>query len=285
MLPMNRRHTALRCGFGATVLSQAVLIASPTARAQCSQALLPQTATVQHSAEESSSQDAPGVKRQSSAVRTADPTGKQSPITVLEDTQLRVMSNQPISSRMTKPGEPLSFTVDEDVAVDGLLVIPCGATVRGTVVDAKKAGVLTGSAQIILELHSLELGGRSDPLYTYQFKITGTSKTKPTEKKIKTGAVVGAIVLGSLSGSAHGPPTVEEKAIGAGAGAALGAGVGAAVSAASPAPIVSIPAESEALFTLSSPVAVVPVDAKEAARLARGMKPGGPVLYVRDETQ
>ena len=195
------------------------------------------------------------------------------------------MSNQPISSQMTKPGESLSFIVDEDVAVHGLLVIPCGATVRGAIVDAKKAGVLTGSAQLILELNSLELGGRSYPVYTYQFKVIATSKTQPTEKKIRTGAVVGAIAVGTLIGSVHGPQASVNKAIGTGAGAALGAGVGAAVSAASPAPIVSIPAESEVLFTLSSPVAVVPVDAKEAARLARGMKPGGPELYVRDETQ
>jgi hypothetical protein len=177
---------------------------------------------------------------------------------------------------MTKPGDPLSFTVKEDVVVGNLLVIPCGATVHGAIVDAKKAGVmvLTGHGQLILELNSLELGGQSYPLYTYQFKVSGASKTKPTEKKIKIGAVAGAVVLGVLSrGSANGVVT----------GAMLGAGAGTAVAAASPAPIVSIPAESELLFALSSPVAIVPVDAKEAARLSRGMKPGGPVLYVRDE--
>ena len=272
--------------FVASLLLLAAFSVHPAAYAQCSQASLPPKATEPLSAHESSSDDAAAVKTQSGMVKTVDPAGKSSAVTVLENTPLRVMSDQPISSRMTKPGEPLSFTVKEDVVVGDLLVIPCGATVHGAIVDARKAGVLTGSGQLILELNSLELGGQSYPLYTYQFKVSGASKTKPTEKKIKIGAVVGAVVLGALSGSANGgAATAEAKLIGTGAGAALGAGVGTAVSAASPAPIVSIPAESEMLFALSSPVAVVPVDAKEAARLSRGMKPGGPVLYVRDETQ
>jgi len=262
--------------FVASLLLLMAFSVHPAAYAQCSQASLPLKATETLSAHESSSDDAAAIKTQSGVVKTVDPAGKQSAVTVLENTPLRVMSDQPISSRMTKPGEPLSFTIKEDVVVGDLLVIPCGATVHGAIVDARRAGVLTGSGQLILELNSLELGGQSYPLYTYQFKVSGASKTKPTEKKIKTGAVVGAVVLGVLSrGSANGVAT----------GAILGAGAGTAVSAVSPAPIVSIPSESEILFALSSPIAVIPVNAKEAARLSRGMKPGGPVLYVRDETR
>jgi hypothetical protein len=62
-------------------------------------------------------------------------------VTVLEDTQLQVMNDMPISSRTTKAGDRLAFTVTGDVVVDGILVIPCGATVYGTVVEAKQAGV------------------------------------------------------------------------------------------------------------------------------------------------
>lgn len=253
--------------------------------AQCSQALLPNKTTRLLSATESSSDNTAAVQTQSGVVNTAAPADMQRAITVIENTSLRVMSDQPISSRLTKQGEPLSFTIYQDVVVDNLLVIPCGATVHGVIVDAKKAGLLTGSTQLIFELRTLELGGQSYPLYTYQFKVSGTSKTKPTEKKIKTSAVVGAVVLGVLSGSANSSTVATQKLIGVGTGAVLGAGIGTAVSAASPAPIVTIPAESEMIFTLSSPIAVIPVDAQEAMRLARGMKPGAPVLYVRDETQ
>jgi hypothetical protein len=48
----------------------------------------------------------------------------------------------------------------------------------------------------VLQLTSLYLGGRNYPLYTYRFKVEGTSKTKPTEAKAKDGALIGAVVGG-----------------------------------------------------------------------------------------
>jgi hypothetical protein len=175
------------------------------------------------------------------------------------------------------------FTVSEDVVVGNVLIVPRGATVHGTVVEARKAGSLTGSADLVLQLVSLDFGGRSYPLYTYQFKVAGASKTKPTETKVKGGAVIGAIVGGALSGSAKGETTAVGKLAGMGTGAVIGAGAGALASAATPGPSVTLPAESQMDFYLSSPISVVPVSAREAARLSRGMRPGGPVLYVRGD--
>jgi hypothetical protein len=65
----------------------------------------------------------------------------------------------------------------------------------------------------------------------------------------------------------------------------MGAGVGLAVAASSPPSIAMIPAESQFEFVLASPMAVYPVDQRTAARLARNMRKGGPVLYVRGESQ
>jgi hypothetical protein len=268
-----------------SLLLLVALLSSVQVSTQCSQALLPRSTQAPLPAGESSSSSTVSANQQSSEVRTrtVDPKGKRNAITVPENTPLRVMNNQPISSRMTKPDTLLSFTVNQDVIIDGLLVIPCGAIVRGSIVNAQKAGMLTGSTQLEFELSALELGGQSYPLYTYQLKVAGASKTAPTKTKIKAGAIVGTITM--AAGSIASNHTTVKAPGAAVTGAALGAGLGAAVAAASPAPIVSIPAESEMGFVLSSPVAVVPVDAKEAARLARGMKPGGPVLYIRDDTQ
>ena len=205
-------------------------------------------------------------------------------VTVLEDTLLQVMTNEPLSTRHTPEGALLLFTLSEDVVVDGVLIIPRGATIRGTVVESKPAGTLTGRPELVLKLTSLDLGGRSYPLYTYQFKVEGASKTKPTETKIKGGAAIGAIVGGIFSGSAKGETTAAAKFAGMGTGAALGAGVGTAVSAAIPGPILTIPAESQMDFYLASPISVVPVSPKEAARLSQGLHRGGPALYVRGDT-
>jgi hypothetical protein len=219
----------------------------------------------------------------SSTAQLQADTAPRAEVTVLEDTLIRVMSNEPVSSRYSKDGAPVLFTLSEDVVVDNILAIPRGATVHGEVVQTKKAGVLTGSPELTLKLVSLDLGGRSYPLYTYLFKAQGTSKTKPTETKIKGGAVVGAIVGGVFSGSAKGGSTATSKAAGMATGAAVGAGVGTAVAAATPGPSMAIPAESQIDFHLASPISVVPVSAKEAARLSQGMRPGGPVLYVRGD--
>ena len=183
-----------------------------------------------------------------------------------------------------KQGAELTFTVSEDVRVGDVLAIPRGAAMHGSIVSSKSAGTLTGSAQLMFTLDSLDLGGKTYTLYTHKLQVKGTSKTRPTETKVKTGAVVGAIVGGVFSGSAKGDTSAVGKLAGAGTGAALGASVGAAVSAVTPSPIVSIPAESQMEFVLAYPIAVQPVSAKEAAHLAEGLNPGGPVLYVRGET-
>lgn len=213
-------------------------------------------------------------------VAYADPDAQ---VTVLEDTLIRVMTDQPLSSRQSKNGTPVLFTLSEDVVVDNVIVVPRGATVHGEVIQTRQAGVLTGGPELTLKLVSLDLGGRSYPLYTYQFKVRGTSKTKPTETKVKGGAVIGAIAGGVFSGSAKGETTGVGKLAGMGTGAALGAGAGALASAATPGPVLTIPAESEMDFHLASPISVRTISAKEAARLAQGLRPGGPVLYVRDD--
>jgi hypothetical protein len=205
-------------------------------------------------------------------------------VTVLENTMLRVRTTGAISTRATRAGEPLLFTLDDDVVVDGFLIIPRGAALHGSVIQSKKAGTLSGAPDLILKLDSLDLGGRNYPLYTYQFKAVGTSKTPSTEKKIKTGAVIGTIAGAAFSGSAKGETTPAGKLAGAGTGAAVGSGIGTAIASVTPGPVLAIPAESQLDFYLAAPISVVPASAAEAARLSQGLHAGGPVLYVRGDT-
>jgi len=220
---------------------------------------------------------------QSAATNTAP----HAQLTVLEDTLIRVMTNEPVNSKRADRGSPVLFTVNEDVYVGDALAIPRGATVHGEVVKSQRAGVLTGSPELILKLDSLELGGRSYPLYTYQFEVKGTSKTRPTETKALRGAAVGAIV-GAATGSVSAKGGVSDDASGRAAsmtaGAAVGAGVGTLVSAATPGPGIWIPSEAQLDFYLASPITVTQVSTKEAARLSQGLHGGGPSLYVRGDT-
>jgi len=211
----------------------------------------------------------------------------QTPITVLEDTLLRVRTVEPINSKRAKHGTPVIFNVSEDVMVRDALAIPRGATVRGKVIERKQAGRLTGSPELTLQLVSLDLGGRSYVIDSYLFKVKGLSKTQPTETKALHGAEAGAVVGSVVSGvntktGFRTPSDGSSRAASMTAGAVIGAGVGTLVSAATPGPGIWIPSESQVDFYLAAPVTVTPVSAKEVAHLAQGLHSGGPALYVRD---
>jgi hypothetical protein len=195
------------------------------------------------------------------------PTG---PVTVPQGTLLQVRTNEPVNSKRAKDGQPVEFTVIQDVAFGGVLAIPRGATVHGVVTETKQAGALAGSPELALKLTSLDLGGQSYALTTDQFKVKGPGKGGQTAGNVVGGAILGAIIGGAVG---RGP--------GAAIGAAAGAGAGTAASAASPGPGVWIPAEARLDFHLAAPVTVTPVDRQEAARLAQGLYSGGPSLYRR----
>ena len=273
-----------------------LIFEAPVASAQCSQAGRPVAVSEKTTAP---AQDAPPGSESSSsagtpgAVRIATGTA----ITVLEGTPLQVINDTEISSRTTRAGAKLAFTVTRDVVVDGILAIPCGATVFGTIVEAKQAGRLVGASNLTLQLAALNLGGRSYPLYTPPFKVVGESNTRPTSEKVAAGAAAGALVGQSTiptmsyiemgtGKTVYYKPSPGDQAKYDAVIAGMGAGVGTAVAAATNRPSIAlIPAESEMEFTLTSPVAVFPVDQRTAARLAQGMSQGGPVLYVRGENQ
>jgi hypothetical protein len=192
------------------------------------------------------------------------------PITLAQGTVLQLRTMDAVDSKRAQPGTPLDFTVIRDVTVNGWLVIPRGATVHGIITESKNAGQMAGSAELALRLTSLDLGGRSYPLDSDEFRVRGPSKTAHTAGNIIGGSVLGAIIGGAAGGGA-----------GAAIGAVAGGTVGTAVSGAMPGPRAWIPAEALVIFHLNTPLTVEPVSREEAARLAQGLYPGGPNLYRR----
>ena len=259
----------------------------PGASAQCSQATRPKTAsTAQPAASAQSQQPVPAREDSSSSDAPMDvrfATGAA--ITVLENTPLQVITDSPISSRTSKEGAKLPFTVTRDVVVNGILVIPCGARVYGTVVSAKQATRVAGASSLTLQLTELDLDGKTYPLYTPPFKVVGKSKTRPTVTKVATGAAVGALAIDSAIPTLTYTPSALDVAKVDSVFAGVGAGVGLAIAARTPPSIALIPSESQIEFTLATPVAIFPVDQRTATRLAQGMHRGGPVLYIRGENQ
>jgi len=192
------------------------------------------------------------------------------PVTIPQGTLIQLRSNESVSAKHAKDGDPVQFTVIRDVTVGGVLAIPRGATAHGVITEVKKTGELAGSSVLALKLTSLDMGGQNYPLETGLFKVRGPNKAGHTVGNAITGGILGTMI-GCAAGRGAG------CAIGAGAGVAAGT----AASAATPGPNVWIPAEALVEFHLNAPLTVNPVSAQEAARLSQGLYHGGPALYRR----
>ena len=192
------------------------------------------------------------------------------PITIEPGTVLQLRTVDSVDSKRAQQGTPMDFTVIRDVLVNGWLAIPRGAMVHGIITDTKSAGELKGSAELALRLTSLDLGGKSYPLDSDEFRVKSPGKGGHTAANIAGGSIIGAIIGGAAGG---GP--------GAAIGAVAGGTVGTAASAASHGPNAWIPAEALVTFHLNSPITVDPVSQEEANRLAAIVTPGGPNLYRR----
>ena len=194
------------------------------------------------------------------------------PVTIPAGTLLQLRTSEPVNSKRARGGEPVQFTVIQDVTYGGVLAIPRGATVHGVIAEVSQpeSGSVKGSSELALQLTALDLEGRTYPLQSDLFRVKGPGKGGRTVESGIGGALLGALIGGAAGGGG-----------GAAIGAVAGGGIGTAASAATPAAGAWIPAEALVTFHLAAPVTVNPVSQQEASRLAEGLYPGGPTLYRR----
>jgi hypothetical protein len=195
------------------------------------------------------------------------PGGQQAglEVTVPAGSVLRIRINRGLDSQHIQPGANFDGTVLTDVVAGGAVAIPRGATVQGTVVDAKKAGVFKGEGELALQITSLTLGGNVYPVTSEVWQRNGGDKTAGTVNRTAGGAALGA-VFGALAGGGTG------AAIGAGVGGGLGLGSAAA----SPRGQIIVPPESVLTFRMAQPSVVRTVSEAEMARLSYAAGPGAP---------
>jgi hypothetical protein len=184
------------------------------------------------------------------------------PVVIPAGAIIRIRINRGLSSNQAQPGVGFDGIVLTDVIAGNAVAIPRGATVTGTVVDAKKAGVFKGQGMLGLTINSVTLGGTVYPVVSQVWQHDGRDKTVGTVNN-----TIGTSAIGALFGAV----------IGGGEGAAIGAGVGAgaglAGSAASPRGQVVIPPESVLVFTTAQPTEVRTVSEAEMTRLSYAAGP------------
>jgi hypothetical protein len=157
-----------------------------------------------------------------------------------------IRTNEPLSSDKNQIGDQFTATLQQPIVVDGYVVARRGQTVVGQVKSAKKAGRVTGTSELGMELTDVTLvDGVQAPVLTELWKASGG-----TSHGQDAGTIVGGSALGAAIGAAA--DWGRGAAIGAGAGAVAGIG---AVLLTRGRPTILLP-ESQLSFKLVDPVKV-----------------------------
>lgn len=168
-------------------------------------------------------------------------------VTVPSGTRITVRTIESIDSSRSQVGERFSTTLDQPIYVGDVMVAPRGVSVYGRLEEVKTSGQFAGRAQLRMALTSIDLQGRSFPLVTGDYQVSGRSRGANTAAKVGTGAVVGAIIGGVVGGGK-----------GAAVGAGVGAGAGTAAQVMTRGDRVRVPSETLLEFTLEQPLTVTP---------------------------
>lgn len=165
--------------------------------------------------------------------------------TVPKGTAISVITDQTVSSKNAKVGQPVSGSVAKDVIVGGKVLIPKGSAAKLSVSSVQASGRLSTPARLYLHLASVSVKGK-----TYTFATSSAGRTEKGKGKRDAGFIgggaAGGAAIGALAGGGKG----------AAIGAAAGAGAGTAGAAATGKKDIEFPAETRLTFTTRTDVAI-----------------------------
>jgi len=138
-------------------------------------------------------------------------------VTIPAGTRISVRTIDAIDSTQNHVGDRFQASLEESLFIDNNVVAARGADVYGRLEESKKSGTFTGRSELRVALTGIVVDGKTVPLVTGDYELTGKSKGASTAKRTLGGAAVGSLI-GAIAGGGKG------AAIGAGAGAGVGAG-------------------------------------------------------------
>lgn len=150
-----------------------------------------------------------------------------------------------VDSSVNHAGEIFHASLEAPVVDGAQVIVSKGADVYVRLVSASSAGKFTGKSELHLELVKLEWQGRSYPLVSSTYSLSGDSRGKSTATKVGAGAVLGTL-LGAIAGGGKG----------AAIGATVGAAGGGVYQGTTKGKQVRIPSETKLDFQLDQPVTV-----------------------------
>jgi hypothetical protein len=171
--------------------------------------------------------------------------------TVPAGTRMLIRMIDSVDSREQTAGYRFAASLETNLQVGDVVVVPRGSTIYGRLASASSAGRMSGSSELALELTDLVIDGTAYPLITDTYEIKGRGEGGNTARDVIGGTGLGALI-GGLAGGGKG----------AGIGALAGSAGGTAVAASRKGQQLSIPSETLLEFRLEQSV-TVPVKNQE----------------------
>ncbi len=159
----------------------------------------------------------PSVAPSSATGMASQPGTTTGYVAIPAGTHLSVRTIDGIDSTKNHVGDRFQASLEQPLIVNGNVVVAKGADIYGRLAESKTSGTFTGRSQLRLELTGIVINGRTVPLETGEYELTGKSRGASTAKRTVGGAAVGSLI-GALAGGGKG------AAVGAGVGGSLGAG-------------------------------------------------------------
>jgi len=166
-------------------------------------------------------------------------------LTIHAGTTLSATLATSLASDTSKVEDVVRATLKSAVSIDGIELVPTGATIIGHVTKAEQAAKVKGRALIAFRFNSVELPSGPEHMSTETITREASSTKGKDATKIGIGAGAGAIIGGIVGGGS-----------GAATGAAIGGGAGTATVLATRGDEVSLPAGTPVTVTLTAPLTI-----------------------------
>src|SRR5450631_2368610 len=122
-------------------------------------------------------------------------------LTITPGTFFTVRVNQVLSSDRNQSGDAFSATLVKPIVVNGVIVADRGQVIQGRVSEAKKAGRVSGTSRLALELTDLTLvDGSQVPVHTELVNRNGSTSEGRDAAGIGAATGIGAIIGAGAAG-------------------------------------------------------------------------------------
>lgn len=139
-------------------------------------------------------------------------------ITIPAGTTLNLSLTSAVSSKTSSVEDPVNARLRRAIVVNGVAVVPAGATVTGHVIEATRSGRVKGRARVGVRFTALRASDGRHQIRTAAIAHEARGTKKKDAQKIGIGAGAGAVV-GAIAGGKKG------AAVGSAVGGAGGTGV------------------------------------------------------------